>query len=138
MLGLRSSVRSQPVAATLCLVQIWSWVPIFPAYSTIVDNLRAFGISRNRVPARDLVVPVVRRSSYLRFEKFLKCLTQAVALELCVKRNGVPSLHMRCKMTPIRRASATMARFAPRLCATLSAHDCSQFGAPRCIRIIAA
>ena len=28
-------------AATLCLVQIWSWVPIFPAYSAVADNLRA-------------------------------------------------------------------------------------------------
>ena len=84
MLGLRSSVRSQPVAATLCLVQIWSWVPIFPAYSTFADNLRASGISRNLVPARDLVVPVVRCSTYLRFEQFLKRFNQAVALELCV------------------------------------------------------
>lgn len=25
-------------AATLCLVQIWSWVPISPAYSTLADN----------------------------------------------------------------------------------------------------
>lgn len=41
-------------------------------FSVEINNLRAFGISRNRVPARDLVVPVVRRSSYLRFEKLLK------------------------------------------------------------------
>ena len=26
------------MAATLCLVQIWSWVPIFYAYSALADN----------------------------------------------------------------------------------------------------
>ena len=56
-------------AATLCLVQIWSWVPIFPAYSAVADNLRASGISRNLVPARDLVVPVVRCSAFLRLTR---------------------------------------------------------------------
>jgi hypothetical protein len=72
------------IAATLCLVQIWSWVPIFPAYSAFADNLRAFGISRNLVPARDLDVPVMRRSSTLRSELSLKLPAHAVAPEFCV------------------------------------------------------
>ena len=70
-------------AATLCLVQIWPWVPIFPAYSTFADNLRAYGISRNLVPARDLVVPVVRCSAFLRTMKFRNCYSQTVAVGLC-------------------------------------------------------
>ena len=126
------------MAATLCLVQIWSWVPIFPAYSAVADNLRASGISRNLVPARDLVVPVVRCSAFLRPIKFWNCFTQTVAGELCAWRNGVPSRHMRCKTTPMRRASAIKARFDPRRWATLSAQAWSQFGDPRCIKIIAA
>ena len=126
------------MAATLCLVQIWSWVPIFYAYSALADNLRASGISRNLVPARDLVVPVVRCSAFLRPIKFWNCFTQTVAVELCAWRNGVPSRHMRCKTTPMRRASAIKARFDPRRWATLSAHAWSQFGDPRCIKIIAA
>ena len=126
------------MAATLCLVQIWSWVPIFHAYSAIADNLRASGISRNLVPARDLVVPVVRCSAFLRQIKFWNYFTQTVAGELCTWRNGVPSRHMRCKTTPIRRASAIKARFDPRRWATLSAQAWSQFGDPRCIKIIAA
>ena len=33
-------------------------------------------------------------------------------------RNVVPSIHMRCKITEIRRANATMALFLPRRFAT--------------------
>ena len=58
-------------AATLCLVQIWSWVPIFHAHSTGVDSQCPYGISRNLVPKRDLCVPVVSCSSCLRYEKSL-------------------------------------------------------------------
>lgn len=108
------------------------------AYSALADNLRASGISRNLVPARDLVVPVVRCSAFLRPIKFWNCFTQTVAGELCAWRNGVPSRHMRCKTMPMRRASAIKARFDPRRWATLSAQAWSQFGDPRCIKIIAA
>lgn len=58
-------------AATLCLVQIWSWVPIFHAHSTVVDSQFPYGISRNLVPKRDLCVPVVSRSLSLRYESSL-------------------------------------------------------------------
>ena len=54
------------------------------------------------------------------------------------ERKSVPSTHMRCRMTPMRRASATIARFDPRRRAICAAHVLSQVERPRCIMTVAA
>jgi len=65
--------------------------------------------------------------------------TYAVAASFCLAmRKSVPSIHIRCSTTPIRRASATVARFLPRRLATFSAHVRSQLGRPRCSMTVAA
>ena len=128
------------MAATLCLVQIWSWVPIFYAYSAFADNLRAFrhlqeprpGKGPRRTCRQVQCIPPLRIKSLNCSHSDRRRRSSACSGTAC------RLIHMRCKTTPMRRASAIMARFDPRLCATLSAQDCSQFGAPRCIRIIAA
>ena len=48
-----------------------------------------------------------------------------------VKRNSVPSRHIRCSTTPMRLAKPIVARFFPRRWATLSAQAVSQLGLPR-------
>ena len=53
-------------------------------------------------------------------------------------RNTVPSRHIRCRITPIRRARATMARLLPRRRATCAAHVLSHVARPRCIMTVAA
>lgn len=53
-------------------------------------------------------------------------------------QNTVPSRHIRCRITPIRRASATIARLRPRRRATCAAHALSQVARPRCIITVAA
>lgn len=45
-----------------------------------------------------------------------------------VNRNTLPSRHIRCRITPMRLASATMARFFPRRCATCIPQALSQEG----------
>jgi len=42
----------------------------------------------------------------------------AAARSPAFQRNSVPSIHMRCMITPILRASATLARYGPRRLAT--------------------
>jgi hypothetical protein len=54
------------------------------------------------------------------------------------QQNGVSPRHIRCNMTPIRRANATMARFAPRRFATRVAHVLNNDDRPRWIMIVAA
>lgn len=55
----------------------------------------------------------------------------AAAVSIRLKRNSVPSCHMRCRITPMRRARATVARLLPRRLATFHAHAVSQLGRPR-------
>lgn len=43
-----------------------------------------------------------------------------------LKRNTVPSAHIRCSTTPSLRATATTARFIPRRCATRMPQACNQ------------
>ena len=62
----------------------------------------------------------------------------AAASSCFAKRKSVSSFHIRCSTTPIRRASATVARFFPRRLATFSAHVRSQLGRPRCSITVAA
>lgn len=52
--------------------------------------------------------------------------------------NTVPSLHIRCRIDPIRRASATIARFAPLRFATCAAQLLSHDERPRFIMTVAA
>ena len=49
------------------------------------------------------------------------------------ERNSAPSTHMRCRMTPMRRASATTARFDLRRRAICAALVLNQVERPRCI-----
>ena len=96
------------------------------------------GIIGDRVPAWDLGEPAPSGAAYLSFcfrymlcmgARFLTAYAAAVvAASARVKRNSVPSRHMRCKTTPIRRASATVARLLPRRLATFHAQALSQFG----------
>ena len=55
-----------------------------------------------------------------------------------VKRKSAPSTHIRCRITPIRRAMATTARFIPRRRATCRPHAFSQHGLAWCIITVAA
>jgi hypothetical protein len=48
-----------------------------------------------------------------------------------VNRNSVPSRHIRCSTSPMRRARATVARFFPRRPATRNAQAVSQLGRAR-------
>ena len=54
------------------------------------------------------------------------------------KRNSVPSTHIRCRMTPIRRAMAVTARFMPRRRATRRPQAFNQDGLALCIMTVAA
>ena len=53
-------------------------------------------------------------------------------------RKSASSTHIRCSITLMRRAKATMARFAPRRRATCAPHVLSQVECPRCIMTVAA
>lgn len=53
-------------------------------------------------------------------------------------RKPASSIHMRCRITPIRRATATVARFCPRRLATCIPQAFSQQGLARCISTVAA
>ena len=53
-------------------------------------------------------------------------------------RKQAPSTHMRCRITPIRRATATVARFCPRRFATCIPQAFSQQDLARCISTVAA
>jgi len=55
-----------------------------------------------------------------------------------LERNSASSTHIRCRMTPIRRANATIARFDPRRRATCAAQVLSHVARPRCIMTVAA
>lgn len=70
------------------------------------------GLASTIVPARDIIPPV---GGTLVFFSSLASprAAQAVAALAFVQRNSVPSAHMRCMITAIRRATATIARFIP-------------------------
>ena len=63
---------------------------------------------------------------------------QVACLTRTSDRKVVPSVHIRCRITLMRRARATMARFAPRRRATCTAHALSHVERPRCIITVAA
>ena len=70
------------------------------------------GLTSTIVPAKDIAPPV---GGALVFSSLaLHRTAQAAAVLAFVQRNSVPSAHMRCMMTAIRRATATIARFIPR------------------------
>jgi len=100
-------------------------------------NKSAIGIIGDRVPVWDLGAPAPSGAAEFSFcwmVQWSLCAYAAgvdiAAAAARVKRNSLPSRHMRCRTTPMRRAKATVARFLPRRCATRSAQALSQFGRP--------
>ena len=127
-------------AATPCLVQIGSRVPISPACSSAGSALGGNRHHRARVPVRDLYRPTLQlgqtsfsfRGLYAsaRFSPGGDQIVAGVTTSR-VKRNSVSSRHIRWSTIPMRRARATVARFLPRRCATLSAQLVNQLFFPR-------
>lgn len=73
--------------------------------------------------------PAVRQATVKRLAD------QAVCGTSISDRKVVPSVHIRCRITLMRRARATMARFAPRRRATCTAYVLSHVAPPRCIMV---
>lgn len=126
---LRSVVGA--MAANMMLVQCNSDVPISLACSTWIGNSPDHGIIGTASlggPRR----PAVRQATLGRSSR------QAAWGTVISNRKSVSSIHMRCRITPMRRAKATMARFAPRRRATCAAHVLSHVERPLCIMTVAA
>lgn len=123
------------VAATSCLVQMQ-----FPsAYlcsalgQRVSGSKSAYGIFGDRVPDGTSVSHRVSARPDPPLRRF--CIIEAAGTYAAdasarVKRNSVPSRHMRCRITPMRRARAIVARFFPRRLATFHAHAVNQLGRP--------
>lgn len=97
-----------------------------------------FGVVGNRVPVGlrhgAFTAPKERPPSLILF-----LLAQAATPLLSrAIRKPMPSTHMRCRITPIRRATATVARFSPRRFATCLPQAFNQQGLARCISTVAA
>ena len=126
---LRSVVGA--VAANMMLVQCNSDVPISLACSIGVGNRPDHGI----IGTASLGGP--RRPAF-RQAGGIACGLQAACGIGPSAWKSVSSTHIRCRMTLMRRASATIARFDPRRRATCAAHVRSQVERPRCIMTVAA
>lgn len=132
---LRSVVSAR--LPTSCLVQCGSRAPISIACSNA--SVRRRGNSRrlgDRVPVgtsdgrRLRARPQPSASSHAAVGVHAGALERQAAAAAVgrVKRKSVPSTHIRCRITPIRRAMATTARFIPRRRATCRPQAFSQHG----------
>ena len=118
---LRSVVSA--MAANMMLVQCNSGVPISLACLMVIGNSPDHGIigtaSLGGPPE-----PAVRQATLGRSSR------QAAWGTVISNRKSVSSSHMRCRIIPMRRARATMARFAPRRRVTCAAHVLSHVERP--------
>ena len=84
-----------------------------------VGHLRTNGFTGSIVPATGLRAE--RPFGAPNSVSSTKCAAMPEPNSAFVHRKSVPSTHIRCKITPILRASATLARFSPRRFATSTA-----------------
>ncbi len=125
--------------------EISSWMPIWKTRSNGLLGCGVIsGVARNRVPVgtSSWQAESCQELLYLLFPIVSQGQAVAAVLGASFKhrfmRNSVPSSHMRCSTTPMRRATATVARFCPRRLATFNPHALSQHGFARCISTVAA
>ena len=126
-----ASVRGQRKAANMMLVQCNSDVPVSLACSTWIGNsperrcpAMVCGANHERGHHRNRVPGGPRRPA-LRPATVGNAGRQAACGTVISDWKSVPSTHIRRGITAIRRARATMARFAPRRPASCSAHGLS-------------
>ena len=109
-----ASVRGQRKAATPCHQR--KQRAYLKTRGPKVGHLRANGFTGSIVPATGLRAkrPFGAPNSL----SLAQCAATPEPNSAFVHRKSVPSTHIRCKITPILRASATLARFNPRRFAT--------------------